>query len=284
MSKDGRLISELAAPSPDGTHLLRLSANTRTLDSQGKVVDLIQIRDASQVPALPGSTVLVGRAYDFTPSGATFDGRLDVTLGYDVNALPKRPTSIWLGVFRTSSGWQQLDTNQNTVASVGRLTASVPHFSVFAVLAGVPPASFRSANLDVTRSQHSYWPGFPFLKIFGREVRVTADATNQGGQAGSNVVTVTIDGRSRGEQTVTLEVDQSQRVTFDIDHVSFGRHTVKVGDLSGQFVTSITINWWVAIGSILLAGALVALLVMMVVIPFVRRPRLHPPKGTKAAS
>ena len=79
ISGDGRLLSSLEAPSPDGAHLFEMEDGTRTLDDEGEVVTLIEIREI-ETPSLPGNTVVVGKAYDFTPSGDTFDRPTSITL------------------------------------------------------------------------------------------------------------------------------------------------------------------------------------------------------------
>jgi hypothetical protein len=272
ISSDGRLLESLDAPSPDGSHMLSFAQDTKAVDGQGKIVTLVQIREAGQVPRLPDNSVLVGEAYEFTPSGATFDGQVRITLGYDPQALPQLTSSIWIGSYQTPSGWGMLVSEQNRVAGVGQLTAAVPHFSIFAVLAGTTPgvlrsanlqtptdtipASFRSTNLQISPVRRAMWRFFPVIELKGCEVTVSADAVNEGGQSGTYGVELTIDGKKIGQTDLTLDPLEAQSVTFGINGIAFGQHTIEVGGISGLFVTSFSINWWLPVALVLVLGAI----------------------------
>jgi len=139
-TSDGRLLGSLEAPSPDARHILILDEGTRTVDSQGEIVTLIEIRPAVEVLAPPQNKRLVGTAYNFEPSGIVFDKPVHLTLGYDVNQLPQNVTSVKLVYYSSESGWISLEPESGRVAEVGRASAAVDHFTVFAVLAEVSPA------------------------------------------------------------------------------------------------------------------------------------------------
>jgi hypothetical protein len=151
ISSDGRLIGSLEARSPDGTHVLELEMGMRALDDEGNIVTLVEIRLA-ETPELPSNTVLVGHAYDFRPSGTAFDKQVRITLGYDVAQLPEHVTSVALAYYTTESGWTNLKPESGSIAELGKLTALTDHFTIFAVLAEVTPASPQSGFLQTLQT------------------------------------------------------------------------------------------------------------------------------------
>ena len=151
ISSDGRLIRSLEARSPDGLHVLELAMGMRALDDEGNIVTLVEIRLA-EIPKLPSNTVLVGHAYDFRPSGTGFDKPARITLGYDVAQLPERVASVALAYYTTEAGWTNLEPESGSLAELGRLTAPTDHFTIFAVLAEVTPASPQPSFLQTLQT------------------------------------------------------------------------------------------------------------------------------------
>jgi hypothetical protein len=59
------------------------------------VVTLIEIREI-ETPQLPENTRIVGKAYEFKPSGTVFDKSIKLTLGYTrTNCPTASPPSAW---------------------------------------------------------------------------------------------------------------------------------------------------------------------------------------------
>ena len=100
------------------------------------MVTLIEIRETT-APQLPVNTRLIGKAYEFKPSGTVFDKPIKLTLGYDPAELPAGVTSIGAAYYTTGDGWVYLPPEATNVAGLGKITAQVNHFTVFAVLATV---------------------------------------------------------------------------------------------------------------------------------------------------
>jgi hypothetical protein len=248
ISSGGRLLNSLEAPSPDGTHLLEMDKGTRTLDDKGNVVKLMRIREAAEVPALPGSIEVVGNAYDFKPSGIIFNKPIRLTLGYDINQLPENVRTITLAYFTTESGWIGLEAESGIVAEVGKLTAPVDHFTIFAVLAETNPAAFRLSNLTITPSLPKFWRILTFVVRTGEDVNVNVEVTNHGGQQGTYTAILTMNGVAVGEKELTLGPGESQELGITVTGNEPGRYVVQIGDLSGEFVSDSWINWWLILG------------------------------------
>jgi hypothetical protein len=220
------------------------------------LVTKITIREAAEVPQLPYNAIIVGSAYEFTPSGIIFDNPVRLTLGYDVNKLPKQVASIALAYYTPDSGWVELETESGVVAGIGKLTAPVDHFTIFAVLAKPTDAAFRTTNLVVMPSQEKFWRIFPLVVWTGREVSISADVNNYGGQRGVSNVVLKVDGEPRDQKFLGLNPLQTERVVFTLTGNQSGRHTVQIADLSGEFVTSLSINWWLILVLLLPLGVL----------------------------
>jgi hypothetical protein len=208
----------------------------------------------------------VGNAYNFQPSGITFDEPVRLTLGYDVNKLPENVASVVLAYCNSEAGWTELRTESDVVAGLGQLSASVDHFTIFAVLARVSPqspatlaalpATFELSNLSINPLVSRFWELLTFQIESGKEVTIAVDVTNQGGQEGNFNAILTLNGVTRGTKDVTLVPGQSQRIVFNLTENDPGTYEVQLGDLSGEFTTSIWFNWWLTAG---LAAAFILL-------------------------
>jgi uncharacterized repeat protein (TIGR01451 family) len=266
-TSDGRPASNMAAPSPDGLHLLEIEALTGA-SVNANTVTLIEIREA-QAPQLPENTELVGKAYEFKPSGTVFDKPIKLTLGYNVNELPEGVISVGAAYYTSQDGWTYLDTESTSVAELGKLTAAVNHFTVFAVLATVPapqpeptpeptptptptpaPAQFNLSNLTITTSVSRIWEKLTYVIRTGEEAVITADITNGGGQTGAYTAVLIINGTERERKEITLEPGQTGTVSFTVTGNDEGTYTVLIGSLTGDFLSDLWINWWLIVATI----------------------------------
>jgi uncharacterized repeat protein (TIGR01451 family) len=257
---DGRPINRLVASDPAGTHLLEVEAGTGASDNTNKTVTLIQIRE-TEAPPLPGNTRLVGKAYEFSPSGTVFDKAIKLTLGYNVDELPVGVTSVGAAYYTTGGGWVYLPPESASVAELGKLTSQVSHFTVFAVLATVAetpgsgwvvknPASFKLNNLKITPSVSRIFDRVPFVIITGNEVSVAVDITNNGGEPGNYAAILKINGTDRETKWLTVEPGKTSTVTFKTTLDKRGSYLIQIGDLTGDFIRTLWINWLLSAGII----------------------------------
>lgn len=251
---DGRLLDDLDAPSPDGMHLLELDSGTRTLDSDGEVVTLIEIIEVDAPPLL-ASTVLVGNAYDFGPSNSTFSQPVMLTLSYNVTDLPEDTLAVVMAYYSTEGVWIELETESPEVAEIGSLTGTTDHFTVFAMFAEVP--SFELGDLSIAPSHSEIWAFPTFVVKTGEDALITINVANTGNREATYTATLQIDGEIRDTSQVTLVPGQSKLVVFTISDNEPGQHQVVVDGLSGEWTTSLWINW-------LLIGIIIAALLLIV--------------------
>lgn len=249
ISRDGRLLNSLEAPSPYHTHLLQMEKGTRTTDDEDQVVTLIVIRKAEEIPELPYNTVVVGDAYDFKPSGIMFDKPVRLTLGYDVNQLPENVTSVALAYHTAGSGWITLKTESGVVAELGEITAPIEHFTTFAVLASLPPPpAFKLSHLSITPSYSKIGELLTLAVRIGKEATITVELTNHGGQEGIYTASLRINGTTQEIKEISLGAEQTEKIIFTVTGNVLGSYLVEIGDLSGEFESLIWINWWLILG------------------------------------
>jgi len=254
MKRSGHICDDLDAPSPDEMHWLELDSGTRTVDSEGEVVTLIEIRGV-EAPSLPPHTVLVGNAYDFGPSNITFSQPVMLTLGYNVGELPEDTLAVVMAYYSTEGTWTELETESSQVAEIGSLTGTTDHFTVFAMFAAVP--SFEVSDLSIVPSHSETWAFPTFVVRTGEEALITINVANTGNREATYTATLEVDGVVRATQDLTLAPGQSKLVVFTISGNEPGRYLVVVDGLSGELTSSLWINWWligIIIAALLLTG------------------------------
>jgi uncharacterized repeat protein (TIGR01451 family) len=253
----GELLETLQAPSPDGRHLLEIQQGTIVVDSEGNVVTLIEIREAEK-PGLPANTTLLGDAYDFQPSGIMFSIPASATLGYDLDDLPENVVSVALACYTDELGWTEFASQGGVVAELGRETAEIDHFTIFAVLArtatGSAPsidqavADFLLNNLAISLSRSEVWEFLTFVVTTGEDATITVEVMNIGGKGGNYTAFLKLDGVIVATQKVSLEPGQTETITFNIGPNEPGTYQVEVGGLHGEFESSVWINWGLVLG------------------------------------
>ncbi|MBA7712597.1 hypothetical protein ES703_121579 [subsurface metagenome] len=113
-----------------------------------------------------------------------------------------------------------VDTETHTI------TASVSHFTIFAII-GVPkPAAFALSSLVIS----------PAEVAPGEKVNISVSLANTGGLEGSYTVVLKINGVKEAEQKVTIAAGTSKTVTFIAAKEEAGSYSVTVDGMSGSFV------------------------------------------------
>ncbi|MCJ7768943.1 MAG: Ig-like domain-containing protein, partial [Dehalococcoidales bacterium] len=259
MAADGSILEPLSAPNPDRMHWFEMEQGTITLDDEGNIVTLIEIREIDDPPLEEGA-VIVGVTYIIMPLNVTFSLPVRFTLGYGVDELPEDVSSVDMANYEEEAGWAELEAESDVVAGIGELSTNINESGIFAILAGVTPqtspAAFKLANLNITLSLSKVW-GFPTFAIrVGEDATVTALISNFGGQEGTYTAILKKDGVVIATQDITLSPGQNQIITFDITGNEPGDYVVEIGGLSGEFTSTLWINWWLITG---LSAALILL-------------------------
>jgi len=260
MAANGALLVEINASNQEGTNWLEIPEGTIVKSSDGAIVKSVTVSETA-MPGLNENKVSIGEAYSFEPSGASFSNPGIVTLGYNPNDVPQKITSVNLSYFESLSGWVDAQPSTGTVAEVGQVSGAVQHFSVMAVTGNKSPASFTITDLKITRAKQQYWGFVPFVIITGKQVLIEVDIRNQGGLGGTFNGVLTVDGQSMSGNDITIEAGQTGKLSFNVGDMKDGGHAVDVSGTTGQFATSLWINWWliIAIVVVLLAAIIMTI-------------------------
>ncbi len=226
---EGNTTTEISLTSTDGQVIAIIPAGTRVLDAQGNPLTSIEIVVLHTPPPPPGYS-LVGPAYDCLPDGATFEPAFALTFTYD-------PANIPAGVdegdlvmaYYDGTDWVMLTTTVDATANT--VTASVAHFTAFAILAKLPvaeAAAFSVSSLSITPSE---------VEV-GGTVTVSVSAANTGGLAGTYKVTFKVDGAVVSTKDVTLNAGATEAVSFTTTEDTAGTYNVEVNGLVGEFTVT----------------------------------------------
>jgi len=276
LDDNNRLRDTLIALSPDGRLSLEIEEGTLAL-VDGEPIYLIEIREAEECPPLPEDTIVAGKVYDITPSGATFDKDVILILSFHSMELPENTVSVTMAYYVSDEGWVELESEQGGVAELGTMTTSVSHFTPFAILAKIAPptpapvpapappppppappaAHFVISELNIEPSVREIWEPITFITRTGESITISANVANDGGQEGVYIVELKINGETVDSKEVTLAAGQSQQVSFALPGMDYGRYEVEVAGLSGEFTVSRSINWWLIAGIIVAIGLII---------------------------
>jgi len=265
ITEDGELEETINVTSRDGVVTLRLPEGTVALDSEGNRLEEITVDPVLEPPSLPEKWYVSGMVYDFSPDGATFDGSVEFTVGYDPEELPERVNGrdLAIGYYHSDSQeWRLLPSVVDTGAHT--VTSSIGHFTVFAVIGRTAPA-FTLSNLSISTSEVDR----------GEGVTISVEVTNAGGIEGSYIGTLLIDGFEEATQERMLEPGASDTFIFTVSMENAGTYEATMDGLSGSFtVTEEEVFPWWAVGLGAGLGALLLATVMAYLLNWRRRRAL----------
>jgi hypothetical protein len=184
--------------------------------------------------------------------------------------------SVGAAYYNPADGWIYLDTESSSVAELGKLTAPVEHFTVFAVLATVAapapepepeptpeptpepepapaPALFSLSNLTIAASVSRVFENFSYIIRTGEEAVITADIANNGGQTGTYTAILLVNGTEQERKDISLGPGQTGTVSFTLTGNEEGIYIVVIGNLTGNFLSDLWINWWLIVATVALA-------------------------------
>ena len=139
IDSDGEILKTIEATHKNLT--ITIPKGTIALGKDGKRLKSLEADVDLSPPDPPENASIIGLAYDFGPVGATFDPPITLTWVYDPDALLEGVAEgdLVLAFYDEAAGeWVELecvvDTENNTI------TASVAHFTTFAIIGAVTPA------------------------------------------------------------------------------------------------------------------------------------------------
>ncbi|MBA7504337.1 hypothetical protein ES706_02972 [subsurface metagenome] len=263
-----RTLKSVVVSDFNNTNFVEIERGTTVIcDDTNKAPAELIMRVAEESPPAPDGSVLVGSAYNFTGnygynrlkycSGVSFDQNITIVLSYDPDDLPESTASVAVAYYDYEQGsWVSLPTDIGRVAEIGKATGVINHFSTVAIIAELAspssPASFVLSDLNIALSPQ-VWKNI-FVGVTGNDVTITANVANNGGQEGTYIAELKLNGERIDAKEVTLAAGQSQQVTFTLSGMDYGQYEVEVASLSGEFTVSQIIDWWSIFGIIFAVG------------------------------
>ena len=230
-NRSGEILETIEATSEDGILTLTIPDGTIALDEDGNRLGSLEVTIDESPPEPPEDAYIIGLAYSFGPGGATFDPPITLEYTYDPADIPEGVAAedLVLAFYDEVAGeWIELvcvvDTVNNTI------TASVSHFTTFAIIGAVTPptAAFTVSSLSIS----------PATVNIGETVTISLVVTNTGGKSGSYIVTLDINGVKEADETVTVAAGDSQEVSFSVTKEDAGIYSVAVAELTGSFTVA----------------------------------------------
>jgi hypothetical protein len=263
ISSTGEVLQTITATSADGKLTITIPTGTKALDKDGKPLTSLTSVINPTPPPPPAGAHIIGLAYTFGPDGATFNPPLTLTWSYDPAALPTgvAEEALVIAYYDATAGkWVELQCVVD--AANNKITASVSHFTTFAILAHARPAAFTVSALSIS----------PAEVAIGDSVTISTVVNNTGDLSGSYEVTLKIDNVVVETKTVTLAGGATQTVTFTTTKDVAGTYTVNINGLSGTFTVKAVevpagIAWWVWV----IVGVVVVIVVWLVYLLWWRR-------------
>ncbi len=269
-----RTLKSVVVSDFNNTNFVEIERGTTVIcDDTNKAPAELIMRVAEESPPVPNGSVIIGSVYNFTGnytssscgypnalhccSGVTFDQNITIVLNYNPDELPESTASLALAYYDTEQGsWVSLPPDIGRVAEIGKATGVINHFSTVAIIAELAspssPASFVLSELNIALSPQ-VWKNI-FVGVTGEDVTITANVANNGGQEGTYIAELKLNGERIDAKEVTLAAGQSQQVTFTLSGMDYGQYEVEVAGLSGEFTVSQSIDWWSIFGIIFAVG------------------------------
>lgn len=139
---DGRFLKDVNAYSADGFAYIHIPSGTIGLDTNLKALTAISSEKNCVLPDAPAGYVSIGCAYDFGPSGSTFDPAVTVTVPYDSGKVPagvkKDKLTVWMSVKDQVTGKYQWKLLKNNSANAVTVSGETNEFTLFAPFAPIP--------------------------------------------------------------------------------------------------------------------------------------------------
>jgi hypothetical protein len=162
MAQDGTLMEDVNAASLAQNVGIHIDQGTKVAGAGGGAPAPISVTTMDQPPT-PPVNYSVAKAYEFNPSGITFDRPANITLGYTAKDIPNgvdesqlRVATFNVDTFQWAFLESQVDTKAHTI------TFPTTHFSVYAIVS--PPGQGYAGVLGIAKSTW-LWIGVGVLLV-----------------------------------------------------------------------------------------------------------------------
>ena len=155
-------------------------------NAYGSSQTILNVRPKKNPPPPAEGAHIIGLAYDFVPSGTTFEPPIPFTFNYNHAGIPEgvAEEDLVLAYYDEDAGkWVECEYTSDPENN--RIMASIFHLTSFAIIGEViQPASFSLSDLSVQ----------PVEVRASESVTITVSVTNTGGAEGSHNLVLMVNG------------------------------------------------------------------------------------------
>jgi hypothetical protein len=231
ISNEGELLETVEVTLENGMVSLTIDKGTIARAKNGNRLENISITVDENPPAPPEGANIIGLVFNLEPSGANFAPPPTLTYTYDPSQIPDDvdENDLVLAYYNEESGeWVELDcivdTENNTI------TASISHFTDFALIAPPVPKSPLSAAFEV-----SHLTIIPAQAEPGEEITISVTVGNSSGVVSDYTIILKIDDLIEATEQVRVSPDNELTVDFSVTRDVIGSYQVEVNGLTGKF-------------------------------------------------
>ncbi|MFC1957812.1 SwmB domain-containing protein, partial [Chloroflexota bacterium] len=215
--------------------ILSLEFNKGTIvniDEKETIKDIseLTIVEMLEPPDPTEDTAIIGKVYDLSPEGATFNPQLRITFSYDESQLsPGISEDNLILAYWDETSKQWIPIEESIVSPEENIvTAIIEYFKPFAIIAYITPApiaTFSIRELVIAPTEAS----------IGETVTTVVLITNTGGKSGSYNVAFIINDQVEETKQITLDPGESKLISFDVVKDIADTYSIEVGGLTGTF-------------------------------------------------
>lgn len=273
--------------SPDARVKLQTGLHTKARNSNGLGVNNIQIKKIAQPATSPASCSLIGSAYEFMPTGTTFDPPANLTFTYATADIPEGIPENNLSITYWNAHTDQWVAMPSLVDSkTHTVTAQVSHFSVYAIMGSKQPLTeFKISPLTVSPDDISA----------GEAFNINVQVNNIGSLAGTYELVLKVNDVVELTKEVTVDAGSTQELNFNMAEDTAGTYNVDINGVTQSFevksaptsgnentsevnaATTIKVVSWATLGAIICAVFVFFVLMVLALLLYrrrlLRRPR-----------
>ena len=298
VNAQGVFTQDVNAYSDDNNVILHILSATNGLTVSGAPLTQISITHMATPPAFQTGAGMITPAYDFEPSGATFNQPATVTFNYDPTKIPAGVSATGLQICyydNTTSSWISVPAQGNTFHTI---SAQITHFTAFAVTYGVEPLTQTTTTTTTTTNTTTttimptttttsqpvitttavVTPAVATFKANsliinpssvkpGATVTIYLTITNTSEVSGTDTVVLTVNNQAVDSKNVAIDGGASSVVTFNTQSNISGTFYVAVAGLNGNFTVtkSVTPTWlWAVAGIAFVVGFIAAIIFVLI--------------------
>jgi hypothetical protein len=295
VNAQGVFNQDVNASSDDNNVVLHILAATTGLNSNGTPLTQVSIIHLTTAPPFQTGAGMISLAYDFQPSGATFNQSATATFGYEPTLIPAgvAATSLQISYFdNTENSWIAVPATVDTTSHT--ISAQITHFTAYAITYGVTPVTQTTTTSTTTTiptteaTTTTTTPAIPTTPVVtslaatfkadsliinpgtvkpGENVNIYLTITNTGDITGTDTVELKINGIAVDSNDITIDGGLSKVVTFNASRSMSGNYLVEVAGLNGNFSVSKSITplwfWLTGVAAFLLGMALAVIFIIL---------------------